>query len=393
MTDTPQQDSGPPSGGGTPAPLAGQEPPAAPPAAPEAAASKRLAVRIALGIVLLLVVVVAWNVASDRLAPFTSRGTVSAYVVGIAPRVSGRVTEIYIVDNQIVEAGEPLFAVERRPFELAVQMAEADLARATQSINASSAGLVASQAKVAQARSNLESVQVASHRTRTLADRGVLPRARAEDAVANLKSAQSAVVAAEAELRSAETQLGDAGRDNPQILGARLKLEQAQYDLLSTRVVAPRRGVVTNLSLAVGEYAKAGSPVLSFIDGAGAWVTADLRENQLVKADAGDPVDILFDGQPGHIYSGRLQSIAWGINPGRTTVNGLIQNQPETRWFEPARRMPVNIELDGGIDAWPANVRAGSKVNVVVYTDGRGGLVGWTAAGLLRLRSLISFLY
>ncbi len=120
---------------------------------------------------------------------------------------------------------------------------------------------------------------------------------------------------------------------------------------------APHFGVVTNVSLSEGQFLGAGNPALTFIDAEAAWATVDLREKQLQNVEAGDPVHLLFDAVPGQIFEGRVQSIAWGINPGRDNQGGLVVNQSTNRWFEPARRIPLRVELTGGRDAWPRQVR------------------------------------
>ncbi len=87
-----------------------------------------------------------------------------------------------------------------------------------------------------------------------------------------------------------------------------------------------------------------------------------------------------------------MRGIAWGIDPGRTAANGLPQNQPSTRWFEPARTIPVQIEL---LDyhEWPMNVRVGSKATALIYAGGRGGFVARVASGLQSFQSYLSYLY
>ena len=182
------------------------------------------------------------------------------------------------------------------------------------------------------------------------------------------------------------------GSENPSVKSAQLALEQAEFDLLSTKVIAPRRGVVTNLRLAPGQFVGAGQPALTFIEDEGVWITADLRENQLVEVDAGDRVTMVFDAAPGQVFGGRVESLGWGINPGRSEAGGLPINAPSTQWFEPARRMPVRIELDGGMDAWPRKARVGGNVSVVVHATG-GGVVSTLASGLQRIQSWLTALY
>lgn len=349
--------------------------------------------KIAVFVILILVLLVSWYSASDRLVPYSSRGAVTAYVAQIAPRVSGQVIEVFARDNVIVSAGDALFKIDDRPYLIAARRAEASLAQTTQSINASAAALISSQAAVAQARVTLENARSAASRIVTLAESGITSNAKRDSALADVRTAEAKLDAAEASQRSAEAQLGEKGQNNPQIKLAQLQLEQAQYDLLSTTVVAPGRGVLTNVRLTPGQFVTAGTPSLTFIDEQGAWISADFRENQLGNVQRGDRVGLVFDAVPGEVFEGVVDSIAWGIDPGRTSAGGLPQNQPETRWFEPARRMPVRIEFKGGMDAWPRAVRAGGMVSAVIYTGKEPALLRWVSTSLLRVQSYISFLY
>lgn len=347
----------------------------------------------AIAVVLILLALVAYYALSDRLAPSSSRGTVSAKVVQIAPRIGGQVTAVAVNDDAVVEAGKPLFRIDSRPFELAVEQAEAELASTAQSIDASTAALVAAQAAVTQARSKLDTTRADTDRILRLAERGLVSAADADAARARLADARSGLRSAQANLESARAELGPKGRDNPAILAAQARLEQAQYDLASTTVKAPHFGVVTNVTLSEGQFISAGSPAMTFIDAQAAWVTVDFRENQLRAVDPGDRVRLLFDAVPGRIFEGRVQSIAWGIDPGRSSQGGLVVNQPNNRWFEPARRIPVRIELAEGMDAWPQSARVGGKVHAVVFAGGALNPIALIGRALQRMRSWTSYLH
>ncbi|WP_417606397.1 HlyD family secretion protein [Primorskyibacter flagellatus] len=349
--------------------------------------------KVAIFVVLLLIVMVVLYALADRMAPSSSRGIVSAYVVQIAPRVSGEVTDVLVDDDAVVQAGDPLFAIDSRPFELAVRQAEANLETALQNVNASGASLVAAQAAVTQARSALDNTRAEADRTFRLEERGIAATAQGDQARAGVAQAEAALQTAEANLKSARAKLGPQGKDNPAILGAEAQLEKAQYDLASTTVTAPHLGVVTNVTLSEGQFIGAGNPALTFIDAEAAWITVDLRENQLQGIGAGDSAHLLFDALPGQIFEGRVQSVAWGINPGRNVQGGLVVNQPSNRWFEPARRIPVRIEIDGGMENWPRAVRVGGKVHAVVFAQSDTGPIALIARGMQRLRSWFSYLH
>lgn len=348
---------------------------------------------IAIGVVLLLVILAVTYALSDRLAPASSRGFVSAHVVQVAPRVSGDITDVFIQDDAVVQAGDPLFSIDARPFELAVQQAEANLASTVQGIDASAASLVAAQAGVTQARTSLDTARTEADRTLRLEKRGIVPVAQGDTARAKVEDAKAQLSSAEANLESARKQLGPKGADNPSILAAQAQLESAQYDLASTTVRAPHYGVVTNMTLAKGQFINAGNPALTFIDADAAWITVDLRENQLQGIEPGDTAHLLFDAVPGTILKGRVQRVAWGINPGRNVQGGFVVNEASNRWFEPARRIPVRIELDGTQKDWPRQVRVGGKVHTVVFASGTGNPIALIARGLQRVRSWFSYLY
>ncbi|OEY71147.1 multidrug transporter [Rheinheimera salexigens] len=343
-----------------------------------------------LGLLLVLIMLYALT---DRIAPNSSRGIVSAHVVQIAPRVSGEVIQVLIDDDAFVQAGTPLFTIDPYPFQLAVRQAEANFKSTLQSVDASGAAIVAAQAGVTQARVARDNARTEAERTLRLAERGLVSQAQADSAKASVDDANARLVSAEANLDSAKVELGSLGRDNPAIEAAAVQLERAQYDLTSATVTAPHKGVVTNVLLSAGQFINAGAPSLTFIDAEAAWVTVDLRENQLQLVNPGDAVHLLFDAVPGKIFVGRVQSIAWGIDSGRSMQGGLVVNQHTNRWFEPARHIPVRIELEGGMAAWPKGVRVGGKVHTVVFAGGKDNPISWLANGLQRARSITSFLH
>jgi multidrug resistance efflux pump len=333
----------------------------------------------------------AWHVTTDLMAPTSSTGAVTALTALVAPRVAGQVQQVFVADNQFVESGEPLFALDPAPFNLAVQQAEANLAQVSQTVGASVVSLTSAEAQVRQARSNLENVTAATSRTLDLFSRGLVPQSAVDTANAQLTSAQATLDSAEAELESARLRAGGDGT-SPQVQTAEVQLEQAKLNRSFATVVAPADGYVTNLKLAPGQFMNAGTAALTFIEDDSTWVVVDMRENQLANIDVGDEAQLLFDTAPGRIFAAQVRGIAWGIDTGRTAANGLPQNQASSRWFEPARTIPVHLELAEG-ENWPANVRVGSKVSALVFAAGRDNPVAAGSSLMQTISSYFSFLY
>ena len=97
--------------------------------------------KVTLMVLVVSVLFFIWYVAADRHTPYTDQGRIQGLITPVSPRVSGFVTDIRIGLHSRVKAGDTLFQLDRRPFEIAVLKAEAGIDNATQSIAASSASV------------------------------------------------------------------------------------------------------------------------------------------------------------------------------------------------------------------------------------------------------------
>lgn len=322
--------------------------------------------RIALLVLVLIVGLFAVSILMERRAPSTSQAVVQAYVVQMAAEVGGRVTEIAVVDNARVKAGDVLFRIDPQPYQIAISEAEAQLEEAGQGIGANTASVDAAQAQLVSARAQRDNVREQSRRVMQLVERGVYARARLDQAKAELDSAEATVNKAQADLQRAQQQLGPKGNDNPQFKQAMAALEKARLDLLRTQVVAPSDGVVTHLQLAVGQVVSAGQPALTFIDSNTVWVSAAFKENSLEHVQANDRAELVFDVLPGRVFQGRVESVGWGVAQEGSSNAALPSVRNQSGWVRDPQRFPVRILVD---QPYPTGPRYGSQVTVVIYTD------------------------
>lgn len=335
--------------------------------------------RWTLVVLVLCIIIFGYSLFSDRLAPYTPQAVVQAYIVGIAPEVAGRVVEINVADNQPVEAGALLFRIDREPYEIAVEQAEARLASVGQTIGASTAGVAAAEAKLAEALAERDNVVEQATRVLTLVKKGTYAKARADQANAQIKGAEAGVQKAEADLEQARQNLGPQGADNPQVREAMAALRQAQLNLVRTEVVAPSDGLVTNLQLTIGQYASPGAPLMTFIDIRDYWVSAEFRENSLGNMAPGDRAEIVFDVLPGEIFPATVENIGWGVaRSGQTGPGGempTLRNQ--SGWVRDPQRFPVRLAVE--TEKAPPGVRYNSQANVIIYAADNPvtSAIGW----------------
>ena len=348
---------------------------------------RRKAGRIALLLLVLLVACFAWYPLSDHHAPYAGGGSITAEVTQMASRVAGPVTHVAVRDNAEVKAGQILFEIDPTPYEFDVQQARAQLDQVLNTVRSSLAAIPAAEAKLEQAQLALSMANDDLQRARQLAEKGLVADAKLSQAITNQQNSVLNVSAATAEVERLRAATGESVDSNPNVLTARATLEKAEFALASTSVVAPHDGYVTNLSLTEGQFVGAGTPALTFINPATQMVIVDLRENQLINVEPGDQAIVTFEAAPGRQFSGKVESIAWGISSGRATVNGLSQPTTDTRWFPPARKIPVRITLDDLSDL-PANVRLGSEAGVLIIPE--DGIIPVTARTLLGFSGVIS---
>ncbi len=355
-----------------PAGNAATTPPAAAP--PDAGAASALRVRrIAKVTLLVLLLMLVYHVIADRITPYTSQAVVDTFLVQIAPEVTGPVISVDVSDNRAVKKGQLLFRIDPKPFEIALRAAQANVAVATQSAEASAADVQVAEAQLSRQRVDLAASQQLGKIVLDLSAKRALSEASAIRARADIAKTQADITRGEAEKERARIKMGESGHDNAQIRQALAALDQAELDLLNTAVVAPSDGVVTNLRLSSGQFANRGQPVLSFVAAGPRWVSAAMRENQLGHIATGNRAYVVFDDRPGKVYSARVDSIGWGVaqgGSGESPSGQLPTVNTPTGWLREPQRFPVRIVMDQPTD--PADnlppSRSGSQANVVILT-------------------------
>jgi multidrug resistance efflux pump len=315
--------------------------------------------------VLLTVLVVAIAVLLGRAmwdsymgAPWTRDATVRAYVVTMAPEVTGRIVELPVVNNGKVHKGDLLMVIDPTNFTIAVSQAEATVQQAQASVQnldaqmaVQQAQISASQAQLDQALAALVFAQQQAKRFQTLAQDGWGTVQNAQQFTSQLHQQAAAVQTARANLNLAQRQTESlkAQRVSAEanVAQAKAQLRQAQVNLERTRIVSPVDGYVTNLLAQLGDFANAGANTISVVDANSFWVDAYFEETNLAPIRVGDPARIKLMGHS-EILRGHVESIARAINVANAqpATQGLANVNPIFTWVRLAQRIPVSIHID-----------------------------------------------
>src|SRR5271170_4048441 len=242
--------------------------------------------------------------------PRTDDASVTANIVGIAPRVSGPIIKIADSDNQFVKEGDLLFELDPVPFQDAVD------------------------------RTAAQKVQTAA----------LLKR------LVNLLPSHSVT----------QEEVDEADATDK---GAKAALTTAQYDLDGCRVVAPFDGFITNLNISNGAYAHAAGEVITMVDVRNWYVIANYRESLLRHIEPGMTADVYLMSKPDVKYHGIVEGIGRAVVPEEEPqLSGLPNVARELNWVRLAQRFPVRIRLEGS--PTDESLRVGASAIVTITGHG-----------------------
>ena len=312
--------------------------------------------------------------------PWTRDGTVRAYVVTMAPEVTGRITELPVIDNKYVHKDDLLMVIDPTNYRIAVSQAEAAVQQAQASVqnvdaqlDVQQAQIKASQASLDQEQAMLTFAQEQATRYETLAEKGSGTVQSAEQSTAQLHQREAAVRTAQENLNLAQRQVEslNAQRASAEASVAqdKARLNRAQVDLERTRILSPVDGYVTNLLARLGDYANIGATAISVVDADSFWVDGYFEETKLAPIRVGDPAKIKLMGYS-QIMRGHVDSIARAIAVSNAQPNsqGVAEVNPIFTWVRLAQRIPVRIH----IDEVPPGVILSAGMTATVEIDDRG---------------------
>ncbi|GAL29726.1 membrane fusion component of tripartite multidrug resistance system [Vibrio variabilis] len=227
--------------------------------------------------------------------PWTRDGQVRANIIKVAPRVSGPIVNVAVVDNQRVNKGDLLFEIDPETYQVALAQAEVALQQS----------IISSKGK------KIEYDRLLDIRKK---DKGAVSH---KDLIRREISYQESLL---------------------KIKASEEKLKSAKLNLSYTKVVASVDGFVSNLDIRTGTQAVANQPLVALIDENSFWVFGFFRENQLPQIQPGSEARVTLMSHPDTPIDATVDSIGWGIAPkdgtvGTTCCQTLIQYSSGSDWL------------------------------------------------------------
>jgi membrane fusion protein, multidrug efflux system len=290
-------------------------------------------------------------------------------------------------DNQLVHKGDVLFRLDERPFQIAVEEAQAKLASARMQIVA---GKATYRRELASLTANKDTVTYQQHefeRQQRLLQSGISSRAQFEQVQHAVELAQSNLASAQQQVSSVLAMLGgtpDLPVDShPVVLQAQATLDKATLDQSYTVIVAPDEGIVAKVEqLQVGDYISAAAPLFTLVSSRDVWIEANFKEDDLTYMRAGQSAKVSIDAYPANSCQAHVTS----LSPGTGSQFSLLPPENATgNWVKVVQRVPVRLQLDDNCelgDSMP--LHAGLSAEVSVDTEHHRHLFGSQSKSVAR---------
>jgi len=292
----------------------------------------------------------------------TDDAQVKQDIVSVSPQVTGQIVEVHVRNGATVKRGQLLFRVDPQPYRVALEQAEASLASArlqTQVLRTTAAG---TSGDISGALANLQIKKNALGRQQALLKQGFTTRADYEDALNEVRSAETQL--SDARARAANAGAAIAPGEQPSIAQAQAAVDKARLDLSRTDVKAPMDGVVENAdNLQVGQMAVTGLGMLSLVHSKAAWVEANFKEKDVGRMVPGEKAKIKVDAYPGVDCPAQVQSIGAGTG---SQFSLLPAQNANGNWVKVTQRVPVRIAFECNSSK---PMIAGLSVVATVYFD------------------------
>ena len=275
----------------------------------------------------------------------TNDAYVSGNVVQITPQISGTVVAIGADDTQFVSAGQLLVKLDEADTRVALEQAEAQLARTVREVRNLFATSAQLQATLEVHEADLATATQDLARRERLGGSGAISNEELQHARDSVRSARAAVTSARQVLAAQRARTDNTTIDqHPDVRNAAAAVHAAYLAYARTALPAPVAGYVAKRSAQLGQRVSPGTPLMAIVPLDQVWVDANFKEAELATMRVGQPVTLTAD-----LYgnSVRYHGSVAGFGAGTGAAFALLPAQNASgNWIKIVQRVAVRVALD-----------------------------------------------
>ncbi len=353
----------------------------------------------------------------------TDNAQVDGHLNVVSSRIGGTTAAVYVTDNQVVDAGQALVDLDPSEQKVAYEQAKAQYDQAVAQLNAQRPGVAITEAdnaaaavtgdvQVVQAKAafaaasqdlagaQAKQAEAEAVRTRDAAQlqryeklfqAGTISRQDYDQEIAAARSSEASANAAKASVASAEKMVeqrkaeidaqaarreqiartaprqltirqADLATAEANVEAAAAQLSRAALNLSFCHIVSPVHGIVTQRSAEIGNRVSEAQPLMMIVATGDTWVTANFKETQLARMQAGQRARVHVDALKKD-FEGTVESIP-AITGARSSV--LPPENATGNYIKVVQRMPVRIRLNAN-QADVERLRPGMSVEATAW--------------------------
>lgn len=281
----------------------------------------------------------------------TDNAYIQAPVARLSPGVAGHVSRIFVRDNQVVAAGQPLMELSATSFSVGLERAEAELAaaraqvlQARAAVTAARAGIRESAATARARDADADRAERDYRRYASLSAAAVAEQQR-DQAAGQARAARETAAAAREAIRTQAARVEQAEADvaaaRARVTQAQAALSDARLRLSDARIVAPIAGRVTQFDIEPGDYVTPGQSLAAVV-GPARWVVANFKESQLRLLRVGHHVEVRIDAWSDFPLIAAVDSIQAGTG---SEFSALPAQNATSNWVKTVQRIPVKLRF------------------------------------------------
>ena len=329
----------------------------------------------------------------------TDNAYAAAETAQITPVINGTIEQLLVKDTQYVNKGDLIATLGSSDQMLALREAQAQYGMAVRKITgamasdkqfgaqilARDADIRTSSARLEQANNDFEKAKIEYQRRQNLAGSGAVSgdeltnaKAAYDNALANLNLAKAQIeqakankIAAEGSRISNAASFANAGvDDNPEVMLAKTRVEQAEKDLHDTEIRAPISGVIAKRSVQIGQKVQAGMALMEIVPVDTIHIDANFKESQLKNVKVGQNVEVTSDLYGDKIkYHGKVTGIAGGTG---AAFSVIPPQNASGNWIKVVQRLPVRIDINPeDLKAHPLKIGLSMDVKIDTKTNNK----------------------
>lgn len=292
--------------------------------------------------------------------------------VVISSDVSGEIVELYVEEGDSVIAGQLLLKIDPEAYVSSVERGEADLNNAKAQLAMSRAQVETNKAQLEELRTTLKQAERDHSRNQELFNQGVISQVEFDQTLSQVESATASIRSSQANIRSAQE---SATGSEFSVKSSSAVLKELRTNLSRTAIKAPSSGIVTSLSVEKGERVvgtaqMAGTEIMRISDLNTMEVQVEVSENDILKVDLNDEVEIEVDAYVERKFKGLVTQIAnSATNIAGTTSATATLNTDQVTNFIVKIRIDAESYSDLAQNDREYAFRPGMSASVSIITD------------------------